>query len=78
MIRRWPIAVTLSSLTHFMIITTLPGRVAGAFADAIDGAFHWRAMLDRGNGVGVPCQIVVAVDRDDRLVHVGTLFIRCR
>ena len=49
------------------------GGVARALADAVDGAFHLaRAVPDRGDGIrGGEAQVVVAVDRDDRLVDVG-------
>ncbi|PKL99946.1 MAG: hypothetical protein CVV17_08700, partial [Gammaproteobacteria bacterium HGW-Gammaproteobacteria-7] len=47
--------------------------VAGALADAVDGAFHLhRAAFDRGQGVGHRhAQIVVAMRAEDGLIGIG-------
>ena len=54
------------------------GGVAGAFAEAIDGAFDLTGTAsDTGDGVGRgQAEVVVAVAGDDGLIDIGTLLIR--
>ena len=54
------------------------GAVAGALADTVDCTLHLPcARLDSSNGVrDRQAQVIVAVDRDDRLLDVGNIVLQ--